>query len=438
MQAGGGGHAGQTQFLQRLAGAGQGLAAIGAMGDELGQQRVVIRRHPIARIEMTVDADPRALRPGELLDRPGAGKEVARRVLGVESQLDGGALQMDVFLAQPQGFAPGDAQHGLDQIDAGDHLGDRMLDLDAGVHLDEEELAAGFVEQVFQGAGAPIAEAFGQAYRAGAEGLALGSAQDRRWRLFQELLPASLQRAFALEQMYGALAIAQDLHLYMPSALDEALQIEGAAAKGGLGFALGDGKFPRQLGGVARQADAPAASPRRCLDQQRIAHCRGCRYGCLNIGRFADGARYHRDASRQGGAPCLGLVAHATDDVTRRADEDGTGLLHRIGKGGVLGQEAIAGMHCIGAAVSQGLEQRLYIEVAAIRPRRADHHHGIGLARRQRIPIGLAAGQYRLDVQRLGGAQDTDGDLAPIGHQQPADAAPCRTHEAAPFRVASN
>ena len=44
----------------------------------------------------------------------------------------------------------------VDEIDAGDHLGDGMLDLDAGVHLDEVELAV-LVEEL-DGADADIAE----------------------------------------------------------------------------------------------------------------------------------------------------------------------------------------------------------------------------------------------------------------------------------------
>jgi hypothetical protein len=44
-----------------------------------------------------------------------------------------------------------------DEIDAGDHLGDRMLDLDAGVHLDEVELAV--LEEELEGAGAAVADA---------------------------------------------------------------------------------------------------------------------------------------------------------------------------------------------------------------------------------------------------------------------------------------
>ena len=46
----------------------------------------------------------------------------------------------DVALAEAQLLAGGDADLLLHDVDAGDHLGDRVLDLDARVHLDEEEL----------------------------------------------------------------------------------------------------------------------------------------------------------------------------------------------------------------------------------------------------------------------------------------------------------
>ena len=48
------------------------------------------------------------------------------------------------FLRERQLLARRDADHLLDQIDAGDRLGHRVLDLEAGVHFEEvEALAAG-------------------------------------------------------------------------------------------------------------------------------------------------------------------------------------------------------------------------------------------------------------------------------------------------------
>ena len=66
-------------------------------------------------------------------------------------------------------FAGGDAQLRLDQVDAGDGFGDRMLDLDAGVHLDEVELAV-FVHQELDGAGVLVADV-GEAAAQGAADL---------------------------------------------------------------------------------------------------------------------------------------------------------------------------------------------------------------------------------------------------------------------------
>ena len=52
-----------------------------------------------------------------------------------------------------------------DQVEAGDLLGDRVLDLQAGVHLQEVELAASVVEQVLDGAGTEVAELADEGHR---------------------------------------------------------------------------------------------------------------------------------------------------------------------------------------------------------------------------------------------------------------------------------
>ena len=76
--------------------------------------------------------------------RPGDGmKGAAGGVLGVDPHLDGvaTALGEDLVLRHRQGLAGRHADLPLDEVDAGDRLGHRVLDLQAGVHLEEEELA---------------------------------------------------------------------------------------------------------------------------------------------------------------------------------------------------------------------------------------------------------------------------------------------------------
>ena len=79
-------------------------------------------------------------------------------MLGVDAALDGVAAHFKLLgknVVEP--FAGSDAQLRLDEVDAGDGFGDRMLHLDAGVHLDEVELAV-FVHQELDRARVLIAD----------------------------------------------------------------------------------------------------------------------------------------------------------------------------------------------------------------------------------------------------------------------------------------
>ena len=69
--------------------------------------------------------------------RPGDGTEAGRGILRVDAALDRVAAQDDVLLTQRQRLARRDEELLADEVDAGDQLGDRVLDLDARVHLHE-------------------------------------------------------------------------------------------------------------------------------------------------------------------------------------------------------------------------------------------------------------------------------------------------------------
>ena len=141
-----GGVEGSDQALQRR-------RPVGAIGDDLGDHRVVVGRDGIAFLDAGIDphtvqsrGQPQGAQP------PDGGQEAAGRVLGVEPRLEGMAPAGDLRLSQRQRLAGGDAQLPLDQIQPGDRLGHRVLDLEAGVHLDEVE-AARLVEQELDRAG---------------------------------------------------------------------------------------------------------------------------------------------------------------------------------------------------------------------------------------------------------------------------------------------
>ena len=87
--------------------------------------------------------------------RPGDGRELVG-ILGVDAALDGMAAHLDVALRKGQLLAGGDADLHLHDVDAGHPLGDRVLHLHPGVHLDEEELAV--LVQELERAGAAVAD----------------------------------------------------------------------------------------------------------------------------------------------------------------------------------------------------------------------------------------------------------------------------------------
>ena len=104
----------------------------------------------------------------------------------------------DCLIAQL--LAGGDADHLLDEIDAGDELGHGMLDLQARIHFEEEE-AAVLAGDEFDRAGGIVIHGLGERDRLLAHLAACCFVEQRRGRLLDDLLVAALDRAFALAEI---------------------------------------------------------------------------------------------------------------------------------------------------------------------------------------------------------------------------------------------
>ena len=135
----------------------------------------------------------------------------------------------------------------LDDVDAGHHLGDRMLDLDARVHFHEEEVAL-LVHQELEGAGVGVLHG---ARRVGddAAHLAADLVGDRdRRRLFEQLLMPALDRALALAQVHDvAVVIAEHLELDVARRVEVLLDVDVADAERRFGLALRGLERVRQI-----------------------------------------------------------------------------------------------------------------------------------------------------------------------------------------------
>src|SRR5690606_32019789 len=364
-------------FAERHAHARDRGGAVGPVHDQLADHRVVVRGYAVALVDVRVHAHAGAAGAVEVLDEAGRGQE-RLRVLGVDAALDRMPLEHDVVLLQGQPVAGGDAELLADQVDAGDHLGDRVLDLDTGVHLDEVEAAV--LVQELEGAGAAVADADAGLGADLADLRALLGGDAGGGSLLDDLLVAALHRAVALAQVDGvALAVGEHLDLHVARVLQELLHVDHVVAERGLGFLLGGGDGVGQRGlGVDHAHAAPAAAAGR-LDDHRVADLAADAQVLLDVVAERPAAAGHaRHAGLLQRADRLDLVAHQADGVGLRADAHEAGLLDPLGEVGVLGEEAVAGVDRLRVGDLGGGDDRGHVEVALPRRRGADAHRFVG------------------------------------------------------------
>ncbi|MNF72928.1 hypothetical protein D3C84_549180 [compost metagenome] len=229
------------QLVEGVTHAGDGDVTVLAVTDQLADHGVVVGRHLVTRIDVGFPTHAQTTRRVEALDETWRRHE-GGRIFGVDPAFDGMATDADVLLGDRQGLAGGDAQLLLDEIHTGDHLGDRVLDLDPGVHLDEVELAV--LVQELEGARTAVADFETGAHAALTDELAhlFGDAGCRR--LFHHLLVTALHGAVPLTQIEGGtLTVCQHLDLDVARVLQVFLHVDHVVLEelARFGFGQGDG-----------------------------------------------------------------------------------------------------------------------------------------------------------------------------------------------------
>ena len=210
--------------------------------DDLGEHRVEPAGDLVAARHAGVDADPRPGRPAQLLDPPGRRQEPALRILGVQADLDRMARCRYVGLREPERLPGGDPQLVLDEVAPGHQLGDRMLDLEARVHLEEDGFAA-VVDEELARSGAHVPDRARERERSLAQPPAEGRVDRRRRGLLEHLLVPPLDRAVALAEVDAvAVGVEQHLDLDVARPLEEALEDQAAVAEGRGRLAAGGGE----------------------------------------------------------------------------------------------------------------------------------------------------------------------------------------------------
>ncbi len=135
------------------------------------------------------------------------------------------AADLHVALDVRQPLAGGDQELRFHEVDARDQLGDRMLHLDARVHLDEVELVI-LIEKL-QSPGTAIAHRLAGFHTAISHDAPLARGDSGSGSFFDHFLVAALHRAVSLSQVnHIALAVRQHLEFDVPRAFEKFLHVD--------------------------------------------------------------------------------------------------------------------------------------------------------------------------------------------------------------------
>src|SRR5579871_1357919 len=313
-------------------------------------------------------------------------------------------------------MALGDEDLAADKIDAGDHFGDRVFDLDARIDLNEVPLAGIGIDQKFDGAGVVIAggapETDGGVSQSAADlrGQALGR------RDFDNLLVAALHGAVALVKVDDvALAVAENLDFYVAGATNVALEKHRIVSEGGTGFTTGLFQALDEIGRLIDHAHAAAAPTESGFDDQgksdfgsRLARRFPIRDGMLSAGDHRDFGLLRELASRA-------FVTQQFQQAGIGADKCNAGALAGTGQRGILRQKAVPGMDEINGFFFGERDDTLDIEVGfhgTLVLADLVSFVGFETVEAQAVFFGIDSDGAQADFG--GGPHDADGDLATI------------------------
>jgi hypothetical protein len=418
-------HTGETRSRQRAVERRDRGRTVLAERDDLGEERVVVRRDLRPGLDPPVDAH--ALAERDLGEHAGAGLIVLRRVLGVDPHLDRRAPPR----RRSRRAAPGQDRrlaaarrrledHPLDEVEPGDCFGHAVLDLEARVDLEEVEIVGRRVEDELDGAGGEVPDGAAHLHRGLEEALAHGARDPRRRRLLHHLLIAALRRAVALAEDHDLAPDAEDLHLDVTCPLHELLEVRPGVAEVGAPQALHRLERGAELLGAAADLQADAAAAGGALQDDRIPYLRGAP---PRGGRAVEERRpgEERNPLRGRDLPGAVLETELTDLVRRRPDEADPRALARGREVVALAQESIAWVDRLGPEPLRHIEDAVGAEVAVRRPHSAEGNSLVGLARVAGEGVDLGVDRHAGDTHGTQRPQDAAGDLAAIGDKDFAE-----------------
>lgn len=246
-----------------------------AVAGTLDQHGVVVRRDNGAGKAVTsIKTDTIATGRTVDLELSGVWGETLCWILGSDTTLNCETADGDAVLGQAQLLERGTRSNldlGCDNINAGNLLGDGMLNLDSGVDFDEV-VSVLLVDQELSGTGIAVVDRLGELDSIGQDGITSLYWQVLGGSKLDDLLVTSLDRAVTLIQVDDvAVAITEQLDFDVLGLVQEALDKDGAVAEGRLGLGGGTLESVLQLLLLADNSHATATTTESGLDDYREA-----------------------------------------------------------------------------------------------------------------------------------------------------------------------
>jgi hypothetical protein len=314
-----------------------------------------------------------------------------------------------------------DSQLPLDEIEPGDHLGDRMLDLQSGVHFHEEKLAVRGSDE-FHRPRADVAHRFRGGDGGRADFPAALFAHSWGGGFLEHFLVAALHRAIPLEQVqHVAVRVAEHLHFDMPRPLEILLQQHTIVAEARLRLALCSFERRLEFRCATHDAHALAAAAGRCLDQNRKPDLARLAREVRRILAFAVIPGHHRNLRLRHQRLRARLVAHRRDRLRRRADEYDPRFRAGGGERLVLGEESVPGVNRLGAAALGHFDNRIAPQIAFARRGWADAKRFVREGDVARVRVRFRVDRGDRDSHAARGLRHPAGDLAAIRDQDLAE-----------------
>ena len=259
-------------------------------------------------------------------------------------------------------FAPSDTDLEFDEIDTRNDLRNTMLDLKAGIDLEEKEIISG--QQEFDSTDSVIADVFDQSNRRIFQPPDHLVRNAGRWRFFEDLLMTSLDRTVTTtngERM--AMTIRCDLDLYMAAIANHRLDEECSVAERRCRFRLSGSKSIGELARFLDHSDTAATTAGGRLEHDRKANTLGMRERVDFIHNFAAAPFRNRYTGLFREALGSDLVAEHSHGVSARTEKHDSFTRQPVDEDRIFSNETPARPDSIGAHLAQCREHGIMIEV---------------------------------------------------------------------------